>query len=119
MILAATCMAGAIPAVFAENPMVSMAWVSLAMAGYTACNAVLLSIPSDVLPRAALASCWGLCSMGSGFGGMVFALITGWLIDHYSYVPAFLLFGVLPLASAVVLWFGTGSLDKGLKVGRN
>ena len=50
--------------------------------------------------------------IGGALGGMVFALITGWLIDHYSYVPVFLLFGTLPLASALVLWFGTGSLDK-------
>ena len=41
---------------------------------------------------------------GSGFGGMVFALITGWLVDHYSYAPVFVLFGTLPLASAFVLW---------------
>jgi ACS family hexuronate transporter-like MFS transporter len=110
--LAACFMASAVPAVFAESPVVSMACVSIAMAGYTACNAVLLSIPADVLPHSALASTWGLCSMGSGFGGMVFALITGWLVDHYSYVPAFLLFGFLPLVSAAGLWLLTGSLNR-------
>ena len=102
--LAACLMTSAIPAVFVESPWYSMACVSLAMAGYTACNAVLLSIPADVLPRSTLGSTWGLCSMGSGFGGMVFALITGWLVDHYSYAPVFVLFGTLPLASAFVLW---------------
>jgi len=110
--LAALLMACAIPAVFVSNPAYSIGLVSLAMAGYTAANAVLLSIPADVLPRSTLASTWGLCSMGSGFGGMLFALITGWLVDHYSYVPAFLLFGLLPGAAVVVLWFGTGSLDQ-------
>ncbi|HUQ95912.1 MAG TPA: MFS transporter [Bryobacteraceae bacterium] len=110
--LAACLMTSAIPAVFVASPWHSMGYVSVAMAGYTACNAVLLSIPADVLPRSALASTWGLCSMGSGFGGMVFALVTGWLIDHYSYAPVFLLFGILPLASALVLWLGTGSLDR-------
>src|SRR4051794_40370841 len=87
----------------------------LAMAGYTAYNAALLSIPADILPRSALASTWGLCSMGSGFGGMVFALVTGWLVDHYSYQPVFILFGRLPVASALVLWVGTGSLNCGEK----
>ena len=110
--LAAFLMASAIPAVFVENPAYSIGLVSLAMAGYTASNAVLLSIPADVLPRSALASAWGLCSMGSGLGGMVFALMTGWLIDHYSYVPVFLLFGLLPGAAVAVLWWGTGSLDQ-------
>ena len=110
--LAAVLMTSAIPAVFVSNPAYSIALVSLAMAGYTAANAVLLSIPADVLPRSALASTWGLCSMGSGFGGMVFALLTGWLVDRYSYVPAFLLFGLLPVAAIAVLWIGTGSLDR-------
>jgi ACS family hexuronate transporter-like MFS transporter len=110
--LAALLMASAIPAVFVESAASSMALVSLAMAGYTVCNAVLLSIPADVLPRSALASTWGLCSMGSGFGGMVFALLTGWLIDHYSYVPVFLLFGLLPLVAALMLWLLTGSLNR-------
>jgi MFS transporter, ACS family, hexuronate transporter len=108
--LAALCMASAIPAVFVESVWVSMACISLAMAGYTGANAVLLSIPADVLPRRALASSWGLCSMGSGFGGMVFSLVTGWLVDSYSYQPVFLLFGVLPLVSAAVLWVGTATL---------
>jgi ACS family hexuronate transporter-like MFS transporter len=112
--IAAVLMACAIPAVFVSSPAHSIALVSLAMAGYTAANAVLLSIPADVLPQSVLASTWGLCSMGSGFGGMVFALLTGWLVDHHSYVPVFLLFGLLPAASVVVLWMGIGSLDRGL-----
>ena len=108
--LAAASMAAAFPAVYVDSVWVSMACISLAMAGYTGANAVLLSIPADVLPRRALASAWGLCSMGSGFGGMVFSLATGWLIDHYSYVPVFLLFGTLPLLAALALWLTTGPL---------
>jgi ACS family hexuronate transporter-like MFS transporter len=110
--LAGCLMASAIPAVFVESVWVSMGFISLAMAGYTGANAVLLSIPADVLPRRALASSWGLCSMGSGFGGMVFALATGWLVDSYSYVPVFILFGILPVLAAVALWVGTGPLEQ-------
>jgi MFS transporter, ACS family, hexuronate transporter len=110
--LAGCLMASAIPAVFVESVWVSMGFISLAMAGYTGANAVLLSIPADVLPRRALASTWGLCSMGSGFGGMVFALATGWLVDGYSYVPVFILFGILPVLAALALWVGTGRLGE-------
>ena len=42
----------------------------------------------------------------------MFALLTGWLIDHHSYTPAFLLFGLLPLGAALVLWLGTGSFNR-------
>ena len=109
--LFAVLMMSAIPAVFVEDVRVSIACVSLAMAGYTASNAVLLSIPADVFPTSTVGSIWGLASMGSGFGGMVFALVTGWLVDHYSYEPAFVLFGLLPLLTASILWLGVGKLE--------
>ena len=52
----------------------------------------------------AVASVYGLASMGSGFGGMVFTLITGWVVEHHSYTPVFFGFGVIPLICATILW---------------
>jgi ACS family hexuronate transporter-like MFS transporter len=51
-----------------------------------------------------VATIYGLASMGAGFGGMIFALLTGWVVDRFSYVPVFIGFGLLPLVSAAVLW---------------
>jgi hypothetical protein len=31
-------------------------------------------------------------------------LLTGWVIDHYSYVPVFLGFGITPLVCAGIIW---------------
>ena len=81
-----------------------------AMLGYTGALANMLTIPSDVFPKNAVASVYGLASMGSGFGGMVFTLITGWVVEHYSYTPAFFGFGVLPLICASILWLFAGEL---------
>jgi len=72
----------------------------------------MLSMPADVVGKHAVASVYGLASMGSGFGGMLFTLITGWVVDHYSYTPVFLGFGVLPLICATILWTLTGPLEK-------
>ncbi|MEO8660242.1 MAG: MFS transporter [Bryobacteraceae bacterium] len=107
----ALCMSSAIPAVFVESASQSIALVSVAMAGYTACNAILLSFPADVFPSSSVGSIWGLASMGSGFGGMLFALITGWVVDHYSYEPVFIGFGLLPLITTGILWFALGPLE--------
>lgn len=35
---------------------------------------------------------------------MVFRLVTGWLVDHYSFRPAFVLFGVIPLVAVRMVW---------------
>ena len=109
---AALMMTMAIPAVLAQSAAVSIAFVSVAMAGYTAALANMLAMPADVFPPQAVASVYGLASMGAGFGGMVFMLITGWLVDRYSYTPAFLLFGLIPLVCVLILWALTGPLTQ-------
>ncbi len=81
-----------------------IALISIATFGYSGALANLLAIPGDVFPAGEVASVWGFASMGSGFGGMAFSLVTGWLVDHYSFQPAFVLFGVLPLIAAWLVW---------------
>jgi ACS family hexuronate transporter-like MFS transporter len=105
-------MTAAIPAVLVSSAWQSIALVSLAMLGYTGGLANMLAMPADVFPGSAVASVFGLASMGSGFGGMVFTLITGWLVDHYSYTPVFIGFGIVPLISAGILWIYLGPLSR-------
>ena len=42
--------------------------------------------------------------MGSGIGGMTYNLVTGWLVDHYSFRAVFAIFGVIPLKAAWLVW---------------
>jgi len=95
--VAVMMMTAAIPAVHVAGWALSIALVSIAMAGYTAALANMLAMPADVIPARGVASVYGLASMGSGVGGMIFALTTGWLVDRYSYVPVFWLFGLIPI----------------------
>ena len=93
-----------IPAVFARDVCLSIAFISLAMLGYTGVTANMLAMPADVFPPGVLASIWGYAGLGSGFGGMLFALVTGWLVDHYSYVPVFIGFGLMPFVALFIIW---------------
>lgn len=86
------------------SPRSAIALVSLATFGYSASLANLLALPADVYPQDAVASVWGFASVGAGFGGMLFALVTGWIVQRYSFSPAFVLFGFLPLVAAVLIW---------------
>ena len=87
-----------------ESAAYSITLISIATFGYSGALANLLALPGDVFPKSAVASVWGFASVGSGFGGMVFVLITGWVVAHYSFRPVFILFGILPLISAWVVW---------------
>jgi MFS transporter, ACS family, aldohexuronate transporter len=108
--LFAFLMTAGIPAVLVSSPWVSIGCVSLAMAGYTGALANMLALPTDVFPKNAVASVFGLASTGAGFGGMLFTLITGWLVDRYSYTPVFVVFGLIPLICAAILWTVMGPL---------
>lgn len=96
-----------VPAVFVggnRTAAQSIALISIATFGYCGALANLLAIPGDVFPRGTLASVWGFASMGAGFGAMIFSLVTGWLVDRYSFHSAFVLFGILPVISAWIVW---------------
>jgi len=98
-------MVAAVPAAMVHSSALAVALISTATFGYCGALANVLAIPRDLFPKNAVASIWGLASMGSGFGGMVFSLVTGWLVDHYSFKPAFVLFGLTPIIAAALIWW--------------
>jgi ACS family hexuronate transporter-like MFS transporter len=117
--LFAALMLSAIPAVLVEQAWMSISLVSIAMMGYTGALANMLSVPADVFPKSTVGSVYGLASMGSGFGGMVFTMITGWVVQRHGYTPVFFGFGVMPLICTGILWAWLGPLDRMLIVDKS
>jgi MFS transporter, ACS family, hexuronate transporter len=93
-----------IPAVLSPSPWVATACVAIAMAGYTGANVTQLALTADAFPKGSVASVWGFASTGAGFGGMLFTLIAGWVIQHVSYAAVFIGFGLIPLICSAILW---------------
>ena len=106
----ALLMTSAIPAILVTNVWASVAWISVATFGYTGYNSNALAFPPDVFPRNMVASVWGLASMGSGFGGMLFSWLSGRVIDQYGYTPVFIACGIMPLIAASLVLFVMGPL---------
>src|SRR6478735_6669397 len=96
----ALLMTSAIPAILVTNVWISVGWISVATFGYTGCNSNALAFPADVVPKNMVASAWGLASMGSGFGGMLFSWLSGRMIDQYGYTPVFIAYGIMPVIAA-------------------
>lgn len=103
-------MAAAIPAVFAHSATVAIALISLASFGYTGSLANSMAFPADVFPPNMVASIYGLASMGSGFGGMIFSWLSGIFIGRFGYTPVFIGYGIMPLISIVIVLFFVGPL---------
>jgi MFS transporter, ACS family, hexuronate transporter len=103
-------MTAAIPAVFASSAVWSIAFVSVASFGYTGSVANSLAFPADVFPTSLVASMYGLASMGSGLGGMVFSWLAGVMIGRFGYTPVFTFYGIIPIVSVAIVLFLMGPL---------
>ena len=63
-----------------------------------------LTLPSDLFPSQVVGAVTGLSGLAAGLVSTLFTLAVGWLVDHFSYFPAFVVAGTLPLfATAAVL----------------
>lgn len=101
-----------IPAILTDRAWLAIALISLTTFGYTGYTANTLAFPADVFPKNAVASVWGLASMGSGFGGMLFMALSGWLIARFGYTPVFIGYGIMPVIAALLILFGIGALRR-------
>src|SRR5688572_28138619 len=62
------------------------------------------TLPADLFPARVVGSVEGLLGSAGSFGGMLFGLLVGSLVEHDGYGPAFLIAGVLhPLAFVIIL----------------
>lgn len=97
------CAACVLPVVFATSAAelwVAVLILGLATAGHQGFSANLLTLPSDLFPRAAVASVVGIGGMAGAVGGMLMSKFTGWVLDSTgSYTPILLVAaGAYPLA---------------------
>ena len=106
----ALLMLSTIPAILTTSAPLAIALIALTTLGYTGYTANTLAFPADVFPTRAVASCWGLASMGSGLGGMLFMALSGWLVGHFGYTPVFIGYGILPLLALGCILFLIGPL---------
>jgi ACS family hexuronate transporter-like MFS transporter len=106
-----------IAAVLSGSPWVATGCVAVAMAGYTGANVTQLAVTADAFGKESVASVWGFASTGAGFGGMLCTLIAGWVIQHFSYAPVFVGFGLIPLVCSAILWMAGPLPDHELQAG--
>jgi ACS family hexuronate transporter-like MFS transporter len=108
----AIAMTAAAPAAMVGSAAAAIGLVSVAMLGYTGSLANIMAMPADVFDKNRVSSVYGIASMGSCLASMLYTLLTGWVIDHYSYIPVFLGFGLMPLLCVLVQWSLMGPLDR-------
>jgi ACS family hexuronate transporter-like MFS transporter len=96
-------MLAGIPAAMVQSPFWALALICLALFGYAAWSTMGLTLPSDLFPAGVVASVTGLSGLGAGAVSTVFTLLIGALVDRFSYLPAFIVAGTMPLAATAAV----------------
>jgi ACS family hexuronate transporter-like MFS transporter len=82
----------------------AIVFFSTAMFAHQFWSANVQTLPADLFPARVVGSVEGLLGAAGSFGGMLFGLLVGRLIEHSGYGPAFLVAGVMhPLAFILIL----------------
>lgn len=93
-----------IPAAGMHSVYAAMGLICFALWGYASWSTMGLTLPSDLFPQDVVATVTGLSGLAAGLVGAVFTLAVGILVDHFSYAPAFLVAGLLPLLATAFLF---------------
>jgi ACS family hexuronate transporter-like MFS transporter len=98
-------MLAGIPAALVEGPFWALTLICFALFGYAAWSTMGLTLPSDLFAPDVVASVTGLSGLGAGAVSTVFTLLIGALVDRFSYVPAFIVAGLMPLLATMSILF--------------
>jgi ACS family hexuronate transporter-like MFS transporter len=108
--IGATCCLLSFAVVMARSIPGALAGICFVLLGHTFLSANMFAAISDVFPNSAVGRVTALTGIAGGFSGMVFPLLTGWLVDHFSYIPVFSLAAVMPMAGCVLLFASVRTL---------
>jgi ACS family hexuronate transporter-like MFS transporter len=92
-----------IPAARAQETAVCVALISIVTFAIGAWSTTIVGLAADILPPGAVGSMSGLSGTGAALGGIVFTMLTGWLVDRFSYAPVFWMAASAPLFGFAVL----------------
>jgi ACS family hexuronate transporter-like MFS transporter len=92
-----------IPAAGMHSVYAAMGLICFALWGYASWSTMGLTLPSDLFPQDVVATVTGLSGLAAGLVGAVFTIAVGILVDRFSYTPAFLVAGLMPLFATAFL----------------
>jgi MFS transporter, ACS family, hexuronate transporter len=104
MSIGALCCLASLAVVAAPSATWAIAIIGVVLFGHTFYSANFFASISDLFPASAVGRVTGLTGVSGGLSGILFPLLTGYLVDHYSYVPAFAIAALLPLAGMIALF---------------
>src|SRR5580698_623451 len=92
-----------IPAASVHSVYFALGLICFALWGYASWSTMGLTLPSDLFPQDVVATVTGVSGLAAGLVGATFTFAVGILVDRFSYGPAFLVAGLMPILATACL----------------
>jgi ACS family hexuronate transporter-like MFS transporter len=112
ILIAALLMPAGIFAAFVNDAMVALVLIGVVLFGFQVWINNVQTLPSDFFSDKTVGSVAGLGGTGAGIGSMIFIFSTGWIVDHFSYVPVLVVAGLLAPLGTLVLFALCGRIRR-------
>lgn len=104
--LSAACMPWVMLAPYSGSVAAVIALFSLAFFGQQSWSTLVMTLPIDLVPRAALGRMAGLVGLGGAFGGILTGQAAGWALDAgLGYTPVLTVAATLHIIAFGLIWF--------------
>ncbi len=89
---------------FSRASGVALAMIGVAVCAHNFLSANMYGAITDLFPDPKVGRATGLTGVAGGLSGLLFPLLTGSLIDRFSYRPVFVLIAIMPLIGTMALF---------------
>ena len=89
---------------YLNSAVAAMITIGIAMLAANFFSANMFAAVTDLFPVEQAGRATGLTGFAGGLSGLLFPLLTGWTVDHFSYKPVFLMVAFMPLLGAAGLF---------------
>ncbi|GGA73118.1 hexuronate transporter [Edaphobacter acidisoli] len=89
---------------YLRDAVASLFMIGFALMANTFLVANMFGAVTDLFPQESVGRATGLTGVSGGLSGLLFPLVTGVLVDNFSYRPAFIVVGLMPLLGTLALF---------------
>lgn len=93
--------AGVIMIVGTRSNVIALTAISMIAFGFQSWIANVHTIPSDCFPKQDVGSVFGIGGTAAGIASMLFTMLVGYLVDHFSYTPVYVIVGLMGPLGAI------------------
>jgi ACS family hexuronate transporter-like MFS transporter len=90
---------------------IAIAGISLIAFAFQSWIVNLHTIPSDCFPKQDVGSVFGIGGTSAGIASVIFTLLIGWIVDHFSYTPVYIIVGLMAPLGAVLFLTIMGRIE--------